>query len=93
MESYKRREEMKAKQRMAMNYNEASLIANFVGLRLSGKKLPSLYETFPALATKEIMEQQEEQKEYAESMRYKIQFMEMATAHNQARKRKGGALT
>lgn len=93
MQSYTRKEERLAKQNLAMNYNLAGLVSDFVARKLNGKKIPSLYETFPALADpKVIMEQkQDEQKEYNEAMRYKIQFMQMASAHNKKRKSKGGA--
>ena len=89
MESFNRREEAKAKRNLALNYNMAGLISDFVARKLNGKKIPSLYEVFPALADPEAMERQQEKQDYAEAMRYKIQFMEMATAHN--KKRKGGA--
>lgn len=93
MESYKRKIDQQAKQNLAMNYNLAGLVSDFVARKLNGKKIPSLYETFPALANpedmKKSMEKQNEQQEYNEAMRYKIKFMEMATAHNI--KRKGGA--
>lgn len=89
MDSYKRKEETKAKSNLAINYNLAGLISDFVARKLNGKKLPSLYETFPALANPENMKKQQEQQDYAEAMRYKIQFMGLMTAHNQ--KRKGGA--
>lgn len=89
MESYQRKEETRAKRELAINYNLAGLVSDFVARKLNGKKLPSLYETFPALAEGISPEKQNKQREYNEAMAYKIKFMGFMTAHNA--KRKGGA--
>lgn len=47
IKSFQKREETKAKEILATNYNSAYMIASFVGAMLNGKKIPSINELYP----------------------------------------------
>ena len=47
IKSFQKREETKAKEILATNYNSAYMIASFVGNMLNGKKIPSINELYP----------------------------------------------
>ena len=91
LKSYKRKEETRAKETLLKNYNEASLIADFVGRILNGKHLPSVTEVYPQLAEDLTPEKLAKQQEKAEVERYKMQWMNLMYNHNAQRKNKGGA--
>ena len=47
IKSFQKREETKANEILATNYNSASMIASFVGDMLNGRKIPSINELYP----------------------------------------------
>jgi hypothetical protein len=63
---------------ISMNYNTASLIANFVCRGLNGDKLPALEELYPDLFAAETTPEDEEKA----MQLYKEQFLDFANAHN-----------
>lgn len=93
LDSHKRKEESRAKEVIARNYNLASMIAGFVGRTLNGKHLPELEELYPALVSVEQMEAQQKQQEEREALRYKMKFMNFAMNANAQRAKRGGATT
>lgn len=65
---------------MMRNYNLASMIAEFVSLKLNGKHLPEISAVFPSLAS--VVKDEE-----AETEKYKMEWMNFMHNHNQFRKK------
>lgn len=72
LNNYKEEEEKKAKEIAIVNYNQATLIADFVSLRLNGKPLPSYHEVFPD-AKPPVDEQAQKEQDYKAMMLQKEQ--------------------
>ena len=61
IETFQEKEKIKAKETLAVNYNLAYMVANFVGRSLNGKKIPSINELYPdTFETKSIEERKQE---------------------------------
>ena len=84
IKSFQKREEIKAKEILATNYNSAFMIASFVGDILNGKKIPSINELYPNQFPKEEVPVEEDKS----WMLYKEQMLDFAAAHNKNRQRK-----
>lgn len=89
LNNYKEVEEQRAKETITISYNQAVMVAQFVGLQLNGKPIPSMEELFPSLRT-EQQEVKNEELEYKKAMLLKEQFMFYANAHNKQRRLKTG---
>lgn len=72
LNNYKEEEEKKAKEIAMVNYNQATLIADFISLRLNGKPLPSYHEVFPD-AKPPVDEQAQKEQDYKAMMLQKEQ--------------------
>lgn len=79
MKSFQRKEELKAKEILASNYNCSYMISNFVGCVLNGKPIPSIHQLFPSQFPTE-------EKQDNSWMLYKEQMLDFAMAHNKKRK-------
>lgn len=82
IKSYQQKEELKAKEILASNYNSAFLIASFVGAMLNGEQIPTISQIYPD----QFPEPKEE--ENKAWMIYKEQMLDFAIAHNKKRQRK-----
>ncbi len=82
IKSYQQKEELKAKEILASNYNSAFLIASFVGAVLNGKEIPTISQIYPD----QFPEPKEE--ENKAWMIYKEQMLDFAIAYNKKRQRK-----
>ena len=89
LNNYKEVEEQRAKEAITISYNQAVMVAQFVGLQLNGKPIPSMEELFPSLRSEQPVAQNEEI-EYKKAMLLKEQFMFYANAHNKQRRLKTG---
>lgn len=89
LNNYKEEEEKKAKEIAIVNYNQATLIADFVSLRLNGKPLPSYHEVFPD-AKPPVDEQAQKEQDYKAMMLQKEQWLFYAKEHNKRRRKKLG---
>ena len=89
LNNYKEVEEARAKETITVSYNQAVMIAQFVGLQMNGKKIPSMEELFPTMRAEKQAAQSEEI-EYKKAMLLKEQFMFYANAHNKQRRLKNG---
>lgn len=83
IKSYQQKEELKAKEILASNYNSAFLIASFVGAMLNGKEIPTISQIYPDQFPDTT--KKEETKAW---MIYKEQMLDFAIAHNKKRQRK-----
>lgn len=80
IQTFQEKEEIRAKEILASNYNLASMIASFVGCSLAGKQIPDINELYPT--------QFQEEKPIEEDMSwmiYKEQMIDFAIAHNKQR--------
>lgn len=87
--NYRKMEEKRANETAMINYNQAVLIADFVGLRLNGKPLPSYQEIYPKAQTEEDSQAQKD-RDYKAMMLQKEQWLFYAKRHNANRKKKLG---
>lgn len=85
IKSYQQKEELKAKEILASNYNSAFLIASFVGAVLNGKEIPTISQIYPDQFPELPEPKEEENKAW---MIYKEQMLDFAIAHNKKRQRK-----
>lgn len=92
LRNYNEIQEDRAKEAMAINYNRATLIADFVALRFNGKPIPSFDEVFPDIQQQRMTEEQKKELEYKQAMFLKEQMEFAARAHNAKRavKQDGG---
>lgn len=80
IKTFQEKEEIRAKEILASNYNLASMIASFIGCSLDGKQIPDINELYP------IQFQEEKPIEEDKSwMIYKEQMIDFAIAHNKQR--------
>lgn len=89
LNNYKDSEEQRAKEQITVSYNQAVMIAQFVGLQMNGKPIPSIEKIFPSLNEAQPTQAQEDL-EYKKAMLLKEQFMFYANAHNKQRRLKSG---
>lgn len=75
MDNFIETKQNEIKQTIQMNYNTASLVANFVCRGLNGDRLPKVEELYPDLFAADIDEEKVMQL-------YKEQFLDFANAHN-----------
>ena len=77
IKTFQEKEEIRAKEILASNYNLASMIASFGGCSLAGKQIPDINELYPT----QFQENKpiEEDKSW---MIYKEQMIDFAIAHN-----------
>lgn len=78
-DSYNQKQELELKTKLSMNYNLANLVSIFVNLRLNGKEVPTLQETYPEIFGETKQQQEKEDKSW---MIYKEQFLDFARSHN-----------
>lgn len=89
LNNYKEEEEKRAKETAIINYNQATMISDFVSLRLNGKPLPSYEQLFPG-AKPEVDEETRKEQDYKRMMLLKEQMMFFAEKHNKERRKKLG---
>lgn len=80
IQTFQEKEEIRAKEILASNYNLASMIAGFVGCSLAGKQIPDINELYPTQFQEE--KPIEDDKSW---MIYKEQMIDFAIAHNKQR--------
>lgn len=80
IQTFQEKEEMRAKEIIATNYNLATMVATFVGCSLAGKQIPDINELYPTQFQEE--KPIEEDKSW---MIYKEQMIDFAIAHNKQR--------
>jgi len=49
IQTFQKREETKAKEILATNYNLACMITDFIGRSLNGQSIPTIQEVYPSL--------------------------------------------
>lgn len=76
-DSYNQKQQEDFKTKIAMNYNLANLTSIFVNLRMNGKEIPTLQQTYP-----DLFEGEQEEAEDMSWQIYKEQFMDFANSHN-----------
>lgn len=89
LNNYKEEEEKRARETAIVSYNQATMIADFVSLRLNGKPLPSYEKLFPS-AKPQIDEKTQKEQDYKRMMLLKEQMMFFAEKHNKNRRKKSG---
>lgn len=80
IQTFQEKEEIRAKEILASNYNLASMIASFISCSLAGKQIPDINELYPTQFQEE--KPIEEDKSW---MIYKEQMIDFAIAHNKQR--------
>lgn len=80
IKTFQEKEEIRAKEILASNYNLASMVATFVGCSLTGKQIPDINELYPTQFQEE--KPIEDDKSW---MIYKEQMIDFAIAHNKQR--------
>lgn len=89
LRNFEEAEKTRAKEQVTLAYNQAAMVAQFVGLSMNGKPLPKLYDLFPALRD-DYAQQQADEQQYKAMMLLKEQFMSFANTHNKQRRLKAG---
>lgn len=79
IKTFQEKEEIRAKEILASNYNLASMIASFISCSLAGKQIPDINELYPQFQEEKPIE---EDKSW---MIYKEQMIDFAIAHNKQR--------
>lgn len=80
IQTFQEKEEMRAKEIIATNYNLATMVATFVGCSLAGNNIPSINEMYP----KEFPQDTPIEEDMS-WMIYKEQMIDFAIAHNKQR--------
>lgn len=78
IENYIETKTNEVKEKVALTYNNASLIANFVCRGLNGDKIPSLSELYPEMFAEQVKPEEEDKA----LQLYKEQFLDFANGHN-----------
>lgn len=83
IQTFQKREETKAKEILATNYNLACMITDFIGRSLNGQSIPTIQEVYPSLQNDVDIKPQ---KKIEPWQIYKEQMIDYALAHNKKRK-------